>query len=216
MWLDGHLDVAAHVLGRVELRFLLQEADLDARLWPCLALELLVHAGHDPQQGGLAGAVQAQHADLGSGEETQRDVAEDDALRRHDLADAVHGVDELSHVSGSLRGGKRAAIMRLRRFSCHVPWASGCASALPRAGSPSAGRWCCRVAGAGTPGTIPGARTRRPCRVTPRAGHPAAPPTCKRGASRIAPSDPTPQPVPRSCGLLPSQMLATRSAATVA
>ena len=31
------------------------------------------------------------------GKERQADVAQDDALGRHDLADPVHGVDELSH-----------------------------------------------------------------------------------------------------------------------
>ena len=75
-------DVAAHVLGRVELRFLRQEADLDAGLRPRLAFELLVDARHDPQQRGLAGAVQAEHADLGAREEAQGDVAQDDPLRR--------------------------------------------------------------------------------------------------------------------------------------
>ena len=44
-----------------------------------LAFELLVLAGHDAQQARLAGAVQAQHADLRAGKERQRDVLEDDA-----------------------------------------------------------------------------------------------------------------------------------------
>ena len=115
------LDVAAHVLRRVELRLLLQEADLDAGLRPRLALELLVDARHDPQQGGLARAVQAQHADLGAREEAERDVAEDHALRGHDLPDAIHRVDELGHGSGVGSGGKRAAIMGPRGARRHGP-----------------------------------------------------------------------------------------------
>jgi hypothetical protein len=35
---------------------------------------------------GLAGAVEAEQADLGAREEGQRDVLDDLALRRHDLA----------------------------------------------------------------------------------------------------------------------------------
>ncbi len=41
--------------------------------------------------------LRPEHADLGARKETERDVAQDDALGRHDLADAIHGVDELSH-----------------------------------------------------------------------------------------------------------------------
>ena len=67
-------------LRRVELRLLLQEADLDAGLRPGLAFELLVEARHDAQQRGLARAVQAEHADLGAGKEAQGDVAQDDPL----------------------------------------------------------------------------------------------------------------------------------------
>jgi hypothetical protein len=57
--------------------------------------EVLVDAGHDPQHRRLARAVQAQQADLGAGEEGQRDVLDDLLLRRHDLADADHRVDVL-------------------------------------------------------------------------------------------------------------------------
>jgi hypothetical protein len=64
---QGLLDIAAHVLGGVELGFLGQEADLDAGLRPGLALDLGVETGHDAQQGGLARAVDAEHADLGAG-----------------------------------------------------------------------------------------------------------------------------------------------------
>ena len=83
--------------GRVEQRLLRQVADLQAGHRHGLALDLLVDAGHDLQQRALARAVDAEHADLGAGEEGQRDVLEDLPLRRHDLADAVHREDVLGH-----------------------------------------------------------------------------------------------------------------------
>jgi hypothetical protein len=55
------------VLSGIELRLLRQVADLDAGHGHGFALDLLVDAGHDPQQRGLARAVQAEHADLGAG-----------------------------------------------------------------------------------------------------------------------------------------------------
>ena len=55
----------------------------------------------------LARAVEAEHADLGAGEERQRDVLEDLALRRHDLADAVHGVDVLGHGASRKRSSEK-------------------------------------------------------------------------------------------------------------
>ena len=67
-----------------------------------LALEIRVHAGHDLQQRGLPRAVQAEHADLGAGKEVERDVLEDLALGRNDLADPAQGVDVLSHRARSL------------------------------------------------------------------------------------------------------------------
>jgi hypothetical protein len=61
------------------------------------AVVFLVDAGHDLQHGGLAGAVQAEQADLGAGEEGQGDVLDDLPLGRDDLADAQHGHDVLGH-----------------------------------------------------------------------------------------------------------------------
>jgi hypothetical protein len=75
---------------------------VDAGLGPRLALELGVDAGHDAQQRRLARAVQAQHADLGAGKNDEPDVLEDHSLRRHDLGDALHGVDVLGHGSTAL------------------------------------------------------------------------------------------------------------------
>ncbi len=91
------LDDFAHGLFWIELRFLRQVADVDARHGAGLAVELGVDAGHDAQQGGLARPVQAEHADLGAGEERQGDVLENFAFRRNDLAQPMHGVDVLSH-----------------------------------------------------------------------------------------------------------------------
>ena len=48
------LDVAADVLGLVELRLLRQVADLEPGRRPRLADDVLVDAGHDPEQGGLS------------------------------------------------------------------------------------------------------------------------------------------------------------------
>ena len=46
---------------------------------PRLTVEAAIDARHDPQQRGLARAVQTEHADLGAGKERQADVAQDDA-----------------------------------------------------------------------------------------------------------------------------------------
>jgi len=86
-----------HVLLRVELRLLRQVPDADTRHGDGFALDFLVDASHDLEQRGLARAVGAEHADLGAGEEGQRDVLQDLSFGRHDLADPVHGKDVLSH-----------------------------------------------------------------------------------------------------------------------
>ena len=63
---DGFFHHIANGLARVELRLLWQVADIDPRHGAGFAVELGVDAGHDAQQGGLTGAVQAEHADLGA------------------------------------------------------------------------------------------------------------------------------------------------------
>src|SRR5881296_2061996 len=63
------LDVAAHVLGGIQRRLLGQVTDPDAIGGAGVALEVLVDAGHDAEQGALAGAVGAEHADLRAGKE---------------------------------------------------------------------------------------------------------------------------------------------------
>ncbi|MCY1354895.1 hypothetical protein D9M69_412930 [compost metagenome] len=93
----GLFDDVTHALGGVQFRLLGQVADLDARHRAGFTVDLGVHPGHDAQQGRLARAVQAEHADLGAREERQGNVLENLTLRGHDLADPVHGVDVLSH-----------------------------------------------------------------------------------------------------------------------
>src|SRR5205807_4830229 len=63
---------------------------------PRLARKLLVEPGHDPQQGGFAGTVRAQDADLGVGIERQIDVLEHLAVARIGLGETLHVIDELT------------------------------------------------------------------------------------------------------------------------
>ena len=95
--LDPFLDDVAHRVLGIEVRLLFEEADLDAGLRTGLALDLGIAARHDAQQRTLARAVQAEHADLGAGEERQGNVAKDRPLRRNDLRNPVHRVDKLRH-----------------------------------------------------------------------------------------------------------------------
>ena len=102
------LDGLAHGLLRIKLRLLRQVADLDARHRRGFAIDLLVEAGHDLEQGRLARPVGAEHADLGAGEEAQRDVLEDLAFGWHGLAHPVHRVYVLGHVQYG-RGKRRSS-----------------------------------------------------------------------------------------------------------
>ena len=87
------LDAFAHDLEDgfvgIELRLLLEEADGVALAHGDLADVVRVHAGDDPEQGGFARAVQAEHADLGPVVEAERDVLQDLAVRRVDAPDAL-------------------------------------------------------------------------------------------------------------------------------
>ena len=80
------------------MRLLRQVADRAALREEGLAEELGVLAGHDPQQRALAGAVQAEHADLGAGQEREPDVLEDDVVGGMDLPQPFHDVDVLRHA----------------------------------------------------------------------------------------------------------------------
>src|SRR4029079_5800712 len=93
----GHrqLDVAAHVLGLVELRLLRQIPDLGPLRRPRLALKILLNAGHDAQQARLPRAVGAEDADLRAGIEREPDVVENHSARRNNFPQGLHYVDEL-------------------------------------------------------------------------------------------------------------------------
>jgi hypothetical protein len=101
---DAVHHVAVHVLGRVELRLLLEHAHAEAGGEAGLAGEPVVDPGHDAQQRRLAGPVRAQHADLGARVERERDVLEHLLVRRVEPAHLVHGEDELGAHAGDRTG----------------------------------------------------------------------------------------------------------------
>ena len=99
------LHVAAHVLGLVQGGLLLQHPHRRVRVELGLAAVVGVGPGHDPEQGGLARAVVAQHADAGPGEEAQRDVRQHLLVGRVRARDLVHREDVFrGHAAGHLRG----------------------------------------------------------------------------------------------------------------
>ena len=79
---DALHDVGAHVFVMLKLRLLRQIADARAFGSPGFAGIVLIETGHDAQQRRLAGAVDAEHADLGVGIERQIDVFQDLAVAR--------------------------------------------------------------------------------------------------------------------------------------
>ena len=90
-------------LARVERRLLRQVADADAVGRLGVAEEVLVDAGHDAQERRLAGAVRAEHADLGARVERQIDPLQDLLVGRVDPPEVLHRVDVLvRHGGGSL------------------------------------------------------------------------------------------------------------------
>ncbi len=117
------LDVAEHGLLLVQRRLLQQDADAVARGQPGLAVGGLVNARHDLQDRGLAGAVGADHADLGSREESHGDVIQDDLVTVR-LARLDHLVDEFSHRSDTPFKG--VARIHSRPDDDAPPTAPGC------------------------------------------------------------------------------------------
>ena len=95
---DAFHDVLANRLGLVELGFLFQVADAGAFGDKALADIFGVEPGHDAQQRRLAGAVDAEHADLGVRVERQVDVIQDLLAGRIGLRQTAHMVDELTTV----------------------------------------------------------------------------------------------------------------------
>ena len=94
------LDIAQNGLVLVERGLLKEDADAVPGGQTGLAIGGLVDTGHDLEDGGLAGTVGADHADLGSGKEGHGDVVEDD-LVTVGLARLDHLVDVLSHCSSA-------------------------------------------------------------------------------------------------------------------
>jgi hypothetical protein len=86
-----------HSVRVIELGFLRQVADVQVGHGHGLALDLGVQTGHDLEQGGLARAIGAQHADLGAREKAQRHILQNLTLGWNGLADLVHGENVLGH-----------------------------------------------------------------------------------------------------------------------
>ncbi len=68
---EAFLDVAAHILGRIQFGLLWEVADLDSGLRAGFAIDLGIKAGHDTHQCGFARPVEAEYADLGTREERE-------------------------------------------------------------------------------------------------------------------------------------------------
>ena len=106
--------VPHHRQLRIEMRLLRQIAHLGAFRGPGLAGEVGIEAGHDLQQRRLAGAVDADHADLGAGKEGEGDPLQHLAAAGIGARQPFHHVDVL--IGGhrlSPRGmnqGKRQAV----------------------------------------------------------------------------------------------------------
>ena len=93
---DALHHVLAHRLVGIELRLLRQVADAGALGDEALAGPFCVDAGHDLEQGRLARAVDAEHADLGVRIERQVDVIEDLFAAGIGLCQTLHVVDEFA------------------------------------------------------------------------------------------------------------------------
>ena len=134
----------AHLLGgaffhgladgllRIQGRLLLQHPRGVAPAQHGLAVEVVVHASHDAQHGALAGAVEAQHTDLGPQKVAEGDVL-DDRLAVVDLGDPHHRVDDLGLVAlglghGGIRqkGRARRGLSRIAEPVCYcrAAWAA--------------------------------------------------------------------------------------------
>ncbi len=97
---DAEHDIAAHVERLVERRLLRQIADLCAFGDEAVAGEFLVDPGHDPQKRRFAGAIDAEHADLGVGIEGEIDILQDFLAAGIGLGQALHVIDELPRHGG--------------------------------------------------------------------------------------------------------------------
>ena len=93
---DALHDVVADGFLRIELRLLRQVTDGGAGRRPGLAGKFLVEPGHDAKQRRFAGAVDAEHADLGVRVERQVDVLQDLSVGGIGLGQTLHVIDELT------------------------------------------------------------------------------------------------------------------------
>src|SRR5204863_6677608 len=117
---DALFDDLAHGEIGVQQRLLGDVADLRSRVRPDLAVDVLVDAGHDLQEGGLARAVAAEDPDLGAVVEREAEIADDDLILVH-LVEVLDLLDEMGHA---------------RSFEIRIPMRDGppAASASCRAG----------------------------------------------------------------------------------
>ncbi len=106
LWRHRLLDDLEDGLLRIELRLLGEEPDARAVGGKSLAREVLVHAGHDPEERALARPVAPEHADLGRRVEREPDALEDLLALLSDLAEVLHREDVLRcHVRIILNAG---------------------------------------------------------------------------------------------------------------
>src|SRR3954471_3841676 len=127
------------------MRLLFEVADPSALGDPALADVILVDAAHDPQQGGLARAVDAEHADLGIRIERQMDVLQDLPVRRIGLGQTLHVIDELTGHSALpfLNVGKFGADVAIaRRKGKRIGSPSPVLSSGPKNSSKKEARGC--------------------------------------------------------------------------
>ncbi len=130
----GLLDVAEHRLAGIESRLLRQIPDLDAVGRPRLAEEVLVLAGHDAQEGGLARAVAPDDANLGARKKRKVDALENFLVRRMNPPQVLHGEDVL--VSHGVRSVLDSGPVTRERSSTATPEKEIARAFCTRAGSP--------------------------------------------------------------------------------
>ena len=107
--------IAGHIHALVKLGLLRQITDLDSVGGPGLAIELGVQPGHDPQQCGLTGTIQAENANLGTRKEGQADILQHFLAAGPALGQAMHDINILMaghDVSPGSTGGRRQHLSR--------------------------------------------------------------------------------------------------------
>ena len=140
---EGLHHVLAHRQLGVEMRLLAQIADARALRRPGLAAELLVLPRHDPHQRGLAGAVRAQHADLGIGQEGEGDAFEHLSPARVGLGEVLHHIDVLigGHGRSLRQSGGVAGVVTARSGRAKDGHAARAWGGIRKAYGPEAGRF---------------------------------------------------------------------------